>query len=330
MILHLKTVFRAYAAFWTAAVVLTASMASAAEKFTFMTSWFAQAEHGGFYQAKALGLYEKAGLDVTIRMGGPQVNSMQLLLAKEADAYSGFDFQILNGIAKDLPLVAIGAVFQNDMNGIVTHKDVGGLDQIGDRAVMMASSARTSWWPWLRARYQLSDDQVKPYTFNLQPFVADRSAVQQGYASSEPYGLTQLGVEYNFYPFYEHGYPPYGGTITTRSDVLAEREDVLRRFLQASMEGWKSYIADPTAGNALIKEANPKMTDAQLAFAVEHLRKVDAIGRGEAKTKGIGTMNAARWRASYDYMVSAELLPAGTDWQSAFTTDLIDNIKVLP
>ena len=55
----------------------------AADKVTFLTSWFAQAEHGGFYQAKATGLYEKAGLDVTIKMGGPQVNGSQLLLAYE-------------------------------------------------------------------------------------------------------------------------------------------------------------------------------------------------------------------------------------------------------
>ena len=50
-------------------LALTASicMASAADKVTFLTSWFAQAEHGGFYQAKATGLYEKAGLEVCWR-----------------------------------------------------------------------------------------------------------------------------------------------------------------------------------------------------------------------------------------------------------------------
>lgn len=312
------------------ALLLTASPALAADDFTFMTSWFAQAEHGGFYQALATGLYEKAGLDVTIRMGGPQVNSMQLLLAKEADAYSGFDFQVLNGVAQGLPLVAVAAVFQHDMNGLVTHTDVTGLDGIGDRTVMMASSARTSWWPWLKAKYALSDDQVRPYTFNLQPFVADPNAVQQGFASSEPYGLTQLDVKYNFFPFYTEGYPPYGGTITTRTDVLEEREDVLRRFIQASMEGWKSYLADPAPGNALIKEANPKMTDDQLAFAVKHLREMNTVGMEDAATRGIGTMSAARWQASYDYMVKEGLLPAETDWQAAFTTRLIDEINVLP
>ena len=56
-----------------AAAVSVARPARAAEKLTFLTSWFAQAEHGGFYQAVATGIYEKHGLDVTIRFGGPQV-----------------------------------------------------------------------------------------------------------------------------------------------------------------------------------------------------------------------------------------------------------------
>ena len=65
------------------ATALWSGSAGATDKVTFLTSWFAQAEHGGFYQAKATGLYERAGLDVTLRMGGPQVNGMQLLLAGE-------------------------------------------------------------------------------------------------------------------------------------------------------------------------------------------------------------------------------------------------------
>src|ERR1700734_3866721 len=84
----------------------------AATKITFLTSWFAQAEHGGFYQAKASGLYEKAGLDVTIKMGGPQINALQLLTAGEADVIMGYDIQTLGAVAKGLPVVAIGTSFQ--------------------------------------------------------------------------------------------------------------------------------------------------------------------------------------------------------------------------
>ena len=61
----------------------------AQEKFTYMTNWYAQAEHGGFYQAVATGIYKKYGLDVTVKMGGPQVNIVQLMAADQADCVMG-------------------------------------------------------------------------------------------------------------------------------------------------------------------------------------------------------------------------------------------------
>ena len=63
--------------------------AHAQEKFTYMTNWYAQAEHGGFYQAVATGLYKKYGLDVTIKMGGPQVNIVQMMAAGQAECVMG-------------------------------------------------------------------------------------------------------------------------------------------------------------------------------------------------------------------------------------------------
>ena len=132
-----------------------AGAAIAADKVTFLTSWYAQAEHGGFYQAKAAGLYEKAGLDVTIKMGGPQVNGLQLLLAGEADVMMGYDFQVLNSIAKGIPVITIATSFQKDLQGIMTHEHVKGLDDLKDKTILVATPGRATWWPWMRAQVRL-------------------------------------------------------------------------------------------------------------------------------------------------------------------------------
>lgn len=315
-----------------AALLAGTSIVSAQElqKVVFMTSWYAEAEHGGFYQAKATGLYKKDGLDVTIKMGGPQVNGMQLLLAGEADFYNGFDFQVLSGVGQGLPVKAVAAMFQHDVNGMVTHKDVAGLDGLKGKTLMIATSARASWWPWLKTKYGLSDEQVKPYTFNVQPFIVDPEAAQQAFPTSEPYTLEQKGIPYNFYLFADKGYPPYGITLVTRDDVIKDKPDLLKRFVHASVLGWKSYLEDPAPGNALIKEANPKMTDGQLAFAVKRIKELGLVTGGDAASDGIGTMTESRWKASYDYMVSAGLLKAGTDWKKAFTTEFVKDMHVKP
>src|SRR5258708_32078642 len=103
----------------TGAMVGSLAPALATDKVTFLTSWFAQAEHAGFYQAKATGLYDKAGLDVTIKMGGPQVNGSQLLLAGETDVMIGYDFQVLKALEQGFPMMQIGTSIQFDLQGIM-------------------------------------------------------------------------------------------------------------------------------------------------------------------------------------------------------------------
>lgn len=300
--------------------------AQGADKLSFLTSWFAQAEHGGFYAAKAQGLYAKEGIDIDLRMGGPQVNGIQLLLAGNVDAIMGYDFQVLQSIEKGLPAVTVAASFQYDLQGMMTHPDVKSLAGLKDKTILIATPGRTAWWPWLKAKYGYSEDQTRPYTFNLQPFFADPNTAQQAYPSSEPFQAMQKGVPVNFFLFANDGYPPYGTTIVTTRKVLAERPDVLRRFVRASMQGWKDYVENPGPANALIKADNPKMSDEQIAFGVAKLKELKVLDAGGAVS--IGTMTEERWKKTYEYLVSAGLLKADTDWHKAFTTELVQDLAL--
>lgn len=303
--------------------------APAADKVTFITSWFAQAEHGGFYQAKATGLYEKAGLDVTIKMGGPQVNGMQLLLAGEADLMMGYDFQVLKALEQGFPVITVGTSFQYDLQGIMTHDDVNSLAGLKDKTILVATSGRTTWWPWLKAKFHYTEEQAKPYTFNLQPFFADNNTVQQSYPSSEPFQALKQGVPVKFFLFAKDGYPPYGTTMVTTRAFVEKNPDVVARFVKASLEGWKSYMSNPGPANALIKAENPKMGDEQIAFGIEQMKALKVLDGGDAATMGIGIITAARWKATYDFMVAAGLLKPEVDWHAAFTDRFVKDLKLL-
>jgi NitT/TauT family transport system substrate-binding protein len=315
-----------------AAGVLSAAVWSAtafgADKVTFLTSWFAQAEHGGFYQAKATGLYEKAGLDVTIKMGGPQVNGMQPLLAGETDFMMGYDLQVLKMLEQGLPGVTVATSFQFDLQGMMAHEQVTGLDDLKDKTILVATSGRTTWWPWLKAKFKYSEEQTRPYTFNLQPFFADKNVVQQSYPSSEPFQAKQQGVPVKFFLFARDGYPPYGTTMVTTRGFVDKKADATARFVKASLEGWKSYFSDPAPANALIKADNPKMSDEQIAFAIEQLKALKALDGGDAQTTGIGIITEARWKATYDFMVSAGLLKPEVDWKLGFTDRFVKTLKL--
>ena len=309
-------------------VVLWSTTASAADKVTFLTSWFAQAEHGGFYQAKATGIYEKAGLDVTLKMGGPQVNGMQLLLAGETDVMMGYDLQVLKMLEQGLPVITIGTSFQFDLQGMMTHDNVSSLGDLKDKTILVATSGRTTWWPWLKSKFKYTDEQTKPYTFNLQPFFADKNIVQQSYPSSEPFQAKQQGVPVKFFLFARDGYPPYGTTMVANRNFVDKRPDVAARFVKASLEGWKSYLTDPAPGNVLIKADNPKMSDAQIAFGVEQMKALKVLDGGDAQTMGIGIITEARWKATYDFMVGAGLLKPEVDWKQGFTDKFVKSLKL--
>ncbi|MDI9224195.1 ABC transporter substrate-binding protein [Pantoea sp. EA-12] len=302
------------------ALFATSTVTQAADKLVLQTTWVAQAEQGGYYQAVATGIYKKYGLDVEVRAGGPQLNNMTLLLANRADVIISYDLQVLQGIERHFPLKAIAAPFQFDPQGIMTHGDVKSLSELKGKTVLVSASGQASWWPWLRGKYQLSDGQARPYTFNMQPFLADKNTAQQAYATSEVQQIQAAQPDSRFYLFADYGYPAYGGILVTRDDVLQQKPDVMKRFVAASMEGWKSYLINPAAGNALIKKENPQMTDAILAFGVTQMKSLHLIEGGDATKQGIGVMTQQRWLATRDFMVNAGLLKADTPWQNAFTT----------
>lgn len=302
----------------------------AEEKIVLLTSWYAQAEQGGYYQAQATGIYKKYGLDVEIQSGGPQVNGMQLLLSKRADVIIGYDLQLLEGIQRGFQAKAIAAPFQFDPQGLLTHADVTSLEGLKGKTILVSSSGQATWWPWLKGQYQLSDAQARPYTFNIQPFVADDNVAQQAYVSSEVFQVQKAGVKSNFFLFSEHGYPPYGGILIARPETIADRQAAMAKFVRASMEGWVSYLNNPAPGNALIKKDNPKMTDDLLAWGVTQIRQHHLIDGGDAATEGWGTMTETRWRKTRDFMVSANLLNADTDWKQAYTTEFVQDMQVKP
>jgi NitT/TauT family transport system substrate-binding protein len=318
-----------YAAFAAAAgFVLGSNAALSADKVTFLTSWFAQAEHGGFYQAKATGLYEKAGLDVTLKMGGPQINGMQLLLGGETDVMMGYDLQVLKALEQGLPVITIATSFQYDLQGMMTHPDVGSLADLKDKTILVATPGRSTWWPWLKAKYRYTEEQTRPYTFNLQPFFADKNTVQQAYPSSEPFAAKQAGIPAKYFLFADYGYPPYGTTMVATKPFVDKNPDAIARFVKASLEGWRSYLQNPAPGNALIKTDNPKMSDEQIAFAVEQLKALKVLDGGDAATLGIGIMTEARWKATYDFAVATGLLKPEVDWRAGYTDRFVKGLKL--
>lgn len=303
-------------------------LAQSLDKLSFHTNWRAQAEHGGYYQALAAGIYRRNGLDVEIRMGGPQLNYGQLLLSGRVDMIMSNAFQALNYVRENLPAFCIGAIMQKDPQVLMTHEGNGinSFEDMRGRPILIGAQGRTSYWPFLRRRFGFTDDQIRPYTFNMAPFLADRMTIQQGFLSSEPFAVIEQGARPKVFLIADAGYGNYQTTIDITTRLLNEKRDAIQRFVNATIEGWTQYMRgqDVAAANAMIKRDNPEMTDAKIAYAVRAMNENGIVMSGDAERLGIGAMTHERWQSFYEGMRDVGLYPAGMDFRRAYTLDLVN------
>ena len=310
-------------------LLLLCRVAHANDKVTFGLDWKAEAEYGGYYQAVATGIYAKHGLDVTIQQGGPQVNHTQLLLAGRLDFnISSNSFLALNFVKENIPFRAVAGMFQKDPAVLIAHPGQGNdsFAALKGKPIMISADTRVGWWTFLKAKFGYSDSQIRPYTFNLAPFLADKRAIQQGYLGSEPFSIKQAA---QFDPVVlliaDAGYQGYASMIATSDQKIEQQPDLVKRFVDASVEGWYSYLyGDPAPGNALIKQANPEMNDALIAYGISSMKAHGILDSGDALKLGIGAMTANRWAQFYQATVAAGVYPKGLDVSKAYTLRFVD------
>jgi NitT/TauT family transport system substrate-binding protein len=299
------------------------------DKVSYQTNWRAEAEHGGFYLAVANGIYKKYGIDCDLRMGGPQQNPSQLLLGGRVDMIMASAFEGLNYVKENLPFLCIAAIFQKDPQVLISHPNVGNdtLADLKGKPILIGAAGRTSYWPFLRVKFGYSDDQIRPYTFNMAPFLADKNISQQGFLSAEPYAIMQAGVNPVVHLLADAGFENYQTTINISRKMMDEKKDLVQRFVNASLEGWAEYMKGGPANeaaNAIIKKDNPEMTDDKIAYAIKVMNEKGIVRSGDALKLGIGAMTDQRWKSFYQTMADAGVFPKGLDVSKAYSLAFVN------
>lgn len=311
------------------AALLHGAAAIAADKVTFGTNWKAQAEHGGYYQAVVDGTYARHGLEVTIRQGGPNINHPQLLAAGKIDFNMGGNmFAAFNYLTNKVPMVTVAANFQKDPQILMVHPDspYRSLADLKRATLLIGQGGRVSFWQWLKQAYGFSDEQIKPYTFNPAPFLANKDWGQQGYVTSEPFAVEREG---GFVPrvflLADNGYASYSTTIETSWTLVEANPDLVQRFVDATAIGWVNYLyGDPAAANASIRRDNPDISDEQLAFSIAKMKEYGIVDSGDALTLGINAMTDARWKSFYKFAVDAGLYAPDLPLERAYTLRFVN------
>ena len=311
-----------------AALTLSPLSAQPLDQVRFGTNWVAEAEHGGYYQAVADGTYRKYGLDVTIVPGGPNVNNRILLPIGKLDFFmSANSLQSFDAVANNIPTIAVAASFQKDPQVLIAHPGkADGLEDLKKLTLFVSKEGIVSYFQWLKADFGFDEAKVKPYTFNAQPFLADKDSAMQGYVTSEPFAVeTQARFKPNVFLLADYGFDAYSTLIETRRELVTRRPDLVQRFVDASAIGWYNYIyGDSRPGNALIKRYNPEMTDALLANSIAKMKEYGIVDSGDSIKLGIGAMTDAHWKSFFDKMVRAGVVKPGLDYKRAYTLQFVN------
>ncbi len=294
----------------------------------FATDWRAEAEHGGFYEALAEGEYAKRGLDVTIVQGGPGSNVPQLLAAGSVDMGVGSNaFIVMNLAQEGVPVKAVAAVFQKDPQVLIAHPDTGvkTLADLKGHPILLGDASISAFWVWLKAKYGFTDDQVRKYTFNSAPFLADKRAAQQGYVTSEPYSIEkETGMKPVVFLLADNGYPGYATMILAPDALIAKNPAAVKAFVEATAKGWQDYLyGDPKPADALIMKDNPEMKQDVLDQARAKLKAYGIVDGGDAKTAGIGAMTDARWAEFFAVASDQKVYPKTLDPKRAYTLQFL-------
>lgn len=299
--------------------------AQARDKVRFGTNWLAQAEHGGFYQAVADGTYAKAGLDVEIVMGGPQTNGRLMLLTGRLDYYMGGNMiQPFLAVKENVPTVVVASIFQKEPQCLIAHPGQGYdtfLDLKKCNNLMLSKEGQASYFQWMKAEFGFRDEQVRPYTFNAAPFLADKKSAMQGYVTSEPYAIEkEAGFKPKVFLLADEGFDTYSTMIETRTEIVSGKADITQRFVDASAIGWYNYLyGDNAAANAAIKRSNPDMTDDKIAAGIRLMKEYGIVDSGDAVKLGIGAMSDAQMKSFFDKMVKAGVVPGSLDYRKSYT-----------
>jgi len=309
--------------------ISSATAQTALDKVSFGTNWVPEAEHGGFFQALADGTYKSYGLDVTIVPGGPNENNRMLLIAGKIDFFmSANTLQSFDAAANNVPVVAIAAMFQKDPQVFVTHPEskVAKLEDLKPLTLFVSKEGIPTYFQWLKFEHGFSEEKVKPYTFNPQPFLADKQSAMQGYVTSEPFAIEQSA---KFKPgvilLADYGFNSYSTLIETRRDIVDKKPDLVQRFVDASVVGWYHYLyGDNAPGNAMIKKLNPEMTDELLAYSVAKMKEYGIVDSGDTLHDGIGAMTDARVTSFFDKMVRAGVVRGDIDFRKTYTLRFIN------
>lgn len=319
----IRTLRRAAAA--TTAVLAVAAVTACSsdggdeQQVDLLMNWFAQAEQGGYWQAGAEQLAADEDIELNVRQGGPQIQTIPQVASGEAEFGIAQADELLLARAEGAPVVQVFGGMEKYLQCMMFHPGQGISDWSDLDGFRIAVAPSGGYWPYIKGEYGLDNVQEVNFTGSMGNFAGDESMVQQCFITSEPYVAEQEGIEIETMMVADSGYNPYSQGLFTTERMIEENPDLVRAVVAAAQEGWQRYLDDPSAGNELILETNSEMEQAKLDFAHQELSTGGYFPAGDE----IGVMESGRWQTMADQLRQAGVLTKDVNVDDVWTNEFL-------
>src|SRR5258705_3641752 len=237
-----------------ASLVLVASHPAAAlDAVSMQLKWKHQFQFAGYYQALEQGFYRDAGLNVTIREGGPGIDAAEAVASGKAD-YGVCTSSVLRDWAAGRRLVVLATIFQRSPAVILVARraDISNVSELRGRRLMATPGSDEIAAMLKREGVDYEALPRVAHEGNPRDLLAGRADAMVAYSTNEPFVLEQLGASYRTFSPGDYGIDFYGDNLCGSETEVTSHPDRVAAFRAASLEGWAYALAHKEATVDLI------------------------------------------------------------------------------
>ena len=295
-------------------------------------SWVHTIEFAGFYEAEANQLYQNVGLTVDLRSGGYDadgnfIDPIQSVASGQADFGIVGGDALLLARAQGQPLVAIATIYQQNPVVLIALASAGitrPQDLVGQRVGVQQGTVTEREYVALLTAQKIdrrSITEVPLTTFTLDPLLNGELDVYPGFVTNQPVTLRQDGQDISMILPGDYGIDLYANVIFATEDTIANRADLVERFLKATLQGYTAAVADPAGAAKLSVAHNPDLTVENETASMQ--ASLPLIQPAESQ---IGMMNGGVWEFMQNVLIEQGLLAEPLDLEQAYTLTFLKAI----
>jgi NitT/TauT family transport system substrate-binding protein len=285
---------------------------------TLTLDWVPEPEFGGFYAAREGGAFAKQGLDVDIKPRG-QGSTWKLVAEGQTAFATTAGDQVLIARAQGADVVAIFAVYQTSPQAIMVHKARGftKLDDVFTHPGTLEAEDVT-WLQFLRRKFPDAQVKLTSNSPGIATFLAKPELSKQCFITSEPLQAAAAGSDPQTFLIADAGYNPYTTVVITSGAMVREHPETVRKMIAALRDGWRAYLDDPAATNAVMTKLNREMSASMMAEAARV--QAPLIETDATKQTALGAMTPARWQTLAQQLVELHVIPKAAPPEEAFVS----------